>query len=368
MQTDAFFVPYVLVTGSHLNASHGETWKEITAAGISIDAQVPMPMIDDTSVSVATAMGQAIPALAQTLSDANLDGIVILGDRFEALSVATVAMLLNIPIVHLHGGELTAGAFDDSIRHAITKMAYLHLVSAEPYRRRIIQMGESPNRVMTVGATAIDNIATQEPMSLDAFNSSAGTALTMDFLLVTYHSETLADDLGISGARALASVLSEADQSILVTGSNADTGGRAISALFKDLADAHFRRIFFVDSLGMKRYLAAVRLCAALVGNSSSGIIEAPLLGAPTVNIGDRQKGRLRAPSVIDCAPDVASISTAITKAVSPVFRKICEAKDSPFGKPGATARIINALKNHALPKSPQKQFFDVSYSEKFDA
>jgi UDP-hydrolysing UDP-N-acetyl-D-glucosamine 2-epimerase len=271
-------------------------------------------------------------------------------------------MLARIPIAHIHGGELTEGAVDDAIRHAVTKMSHLHFAAAEPYRRRIVQMGESPERVFTVGALGVDNVKRVSPLDRRSFEAAIGMELRSPTFLVTYHPVTLNDAAETNGIDALfASLDSFSEGGIIFTRPNADVGGRAIAAAIDRYAAARPGRAVVFASLGQQRYLSALAHVDAVIGNSSSGLIEAPAAGVPTVNIGDRQKGRLRSPSVIDCAPDAASITKAIRQALTPEFRRTAKTATPAYGAGDAARRICETLATFPLDRLARKVFHDLA-------
>ena len=349
----------VIVSGMHLSPEFGETWKHIVQDGFEIDAKVEMLLSSDTAVGVVKSMGLGLLGFADALERLAPDVLVVLGDRFEALAVVQAALIMKVPVAHIHGGELTEGAYDDAIRHAISKMSILHFVAAEPYRQRVIQMGEDPARVFNVGAVGLDHIKRGEFMSLDALSLSLGFELSKPFMLVTYHPVTLAEeDPEQSFISLLDALESFPDHQIIITYPNADNGGRSIISLIEKYAAANSDRVLAVPSLGFKRYLSTVQHACVVVGNSSSGIIEVPSFGLPTVNIGSRQKGRLAAQTVIHCAPDSKAISEAISLALSKDFSSMCQQATNPYGQGDASQKIIQQLMN--FDGSTSKKFHDL--------
>lgn len=354
----------LLVSGSHLSERHGHTVDGIRADGFVIGAEVALPLEDDSRLGVTLAMGEAVSGLGRALDALRPDLLVLLGDRWECLACATAATLLHVPVAHIHGGETTEGAVDEQFRHAITKMARLHFTSCEQYRRRVIQMGEAPDTVFDVGALGVENVRTVKLMDRAALEADLDFAMGDRCLLVTYHPVTLAgDDLdqmesffeGLEGALAENKALTA-----VITGANADPGGSAIDARAARLHEKFPGRTLVAPSLGLVRYLSAMALCAAVVGNSSSGILEAPSFNVPTVNAGDRQKGRERANSVFDCAPDAESVASAIRYALSPEAGGIAKQARSPYEKQGTSRHIADRLKLGIKPGP--KPFFDVEY------
>lgn len=351
----------LVVTGAHLSALHGMTVKQIEADGFAIDARIELPLGDDTPLGVARALAATTAGVAASLARLKPDLLVLLGDRYEMLGAAQAAMLARIPIAHLHGGERTEGAIDEAIRHALTKMSHLHFVAAEAYRRRVIQLGEEPQRVFCVGATGLDNIAHLPLPTRSELEQELSFTLGSQCFLVTYHPLTLGDeDPALAFARVLRALEAFPQARIILTGVNADPGAAAIRLSAERWAETQGARVLLVSSLGQRRYLAAMREAAVVVGNSSSGLLEAPAMGVPTVNIGDRQRGRLAAPSVIQCADDQEAIRAAIEHTLTPAFRALAARRETPYGSPGAAERIAAVLANHPLEGILFKRFHDL--------
>lgn len=329
----------LVVSGTHLASSHGRTVSEIEYDGMPIAARVASVLDDDTSVGSSYSMALTLQGVASALDHLRPDIFVVLGDRYEALSAAAAAMMARIPIAHLHGGESTQGAIDDAIRHSITKLSHLHLVAAEPFRRTVLQLGEAPERVHVVGAPGLDNIRTMPLMDRKELGESLDWNTDSPFLLVTYHPVTLRADRDADELNAVIEALrAPRTPRALITAPNADPGNNAIRSQFQSLSADNPDRFLFVRNLGQVRYLSAMNHAAAVVGNSSSGLIEAPFLGTPTVNIGERQGGRLRAPSVIDCAAATEDIVSAIHAAID------MEACASSLYGDGRTAERVTHL------------------------
>ncbi len=349
----------VLVTGSHLSPQFGETFREIEADGFVISAKVPLPQ-GDTALDVARAVGAATSGLAEALDRLAPDIVVILGDRYEMLAAASAALILRIPVAHLHGGEVTEGAFDESIRHAITKMAHLHFTAAQPYARRVAQLGENPDHIYNVGMAGLDALERLPLMSRDELATSLGFTVDPHFFLITYHPVTLSTTSPVAAVSALLATLeSFPNHQLIITGVNADTGNGEITQAVRDFAASHAGRAHYVDSLGFKRYLSALKQADAVIGNSSSGLTEAPSFGTPSVNIGDRQKGRLRAASVIDCGETGPEIERAITRALDPDFMETARLAEPPYGRSGASEKIKNVLATVSLENIITKPFYD---------
>ena len=339
----------LVATGSHLSERHGRTVTEIESDGFPIAAIVDMELDGDRPADLTRAMGRALIGFADVLARLKPDIMVLLGDRYEVLAAAEAAMLARIPIAHIHGGEASEGQIDVAIRHALTRMAHYHFVAADPYRSRVIQMGEQPSNAFNVGAPGLDAILEPPPMSFDEAMASVGFQPRRPVLLVTYHPVTLQRGAA-EDARALLRALDEfPEASIIFTGTNADTDGDEIAHLVDAYVERHGDRCMQISSFGHARYVSVLRGADVVVGNSSSGIIEAPAVGTPTVNIGARQRGRLRAPSIVDCAPDVSSISSAIRAALKPEFQRLSEACETPYGKGGASKKIARHLETPSL-------------------
>jgi UDP-N-acetylglucosamine 2-epimerase (non-hydrolysing) len=348
----------IIVSGTHLSAAHGETWREIAADGFPIDARVDMRLDSDDAESAADSAALALSGTAQALTRLRPDVLVLLGDRYELLAAAQAAVLARVPIAHVHGGEATEGAIDESIRHAVTKLAYWHFPAAEPYAERIRQMGEASERVWNVGAPAMDNIAVLDPVPLAALEAFLSLSLRAPSFLLTYHPVTLAKDSGHAAMQALLTALDDIAGTVVITGANADPGAGAIRATLQAFAAANPARVVLVESLGARRYLSLMHHVDAVVGNSSSGLLEAPAVGVPSVDIGPRQQGRLRAPSVIHCGESAADIREALERALTPSHRAFAALRDTPYGKPGAARRIVDVLRTVEI-SSTAKPFVD---------
>lgn len=350
----------VIVSGAHLSPELGATWRQIQADGFQIDARVEMLLASDTAVGVTKSMGLGLIGFAEALDRLKPDVLVVLGDRYEALAVAQAAMIGRIPIAHIHGGEATEGLIDEAIRHSITKMSHLHFVAADEYRRRVIQLGEDPQHVWVVGAAGLDNIAKLPQMPKEQLESDLGLELKAPIFLVTYHPVTLCDEDSPLSMRSLLAVLDETGGTIIITGTNADTGGSVLRNEARDFAAARPSRVASVDSLGVVRYLSLMRYADVVVGNSSSGLLEAPAVGTPTVDIGERQSGRLQAPSVIHCSEAENDIRDAISCALTDEHRMIAAKCQTSYGTPGAAERITGVLATYQLEGILQKRFHDI--------
>ncbi|KLU62644.1 GDP/UDP-N,N'-diacetylbacillosamine 2-epimerase (hydrolyzing) [Peptococcaceae bacterium CEB3] len=322
IQADPDLELLLLVTGTHLSPEFGLTYREIERDGFTIADKVEMLLSADTPTAIAKSVGLATIGLAESYARLQPDIVVILGDRYEILAAAQAALFARIPLAHLHGGERTEGAMDEAIRHAVTKMAHLHFVAAEPYRRRVIQLGEDPARVFNVGAVGSDNIRRQRLRSRESLERELEFPLGKVNFLVTYHPVTLGRTDSASAMGELLAALDHFPEAqIIFTKPNSDTDGRVIGRMMESYAARQPERAKVFVSLGQVRYFSAVSQCAVVIGNSSSGLTEVPALGRPAVNLGERQKGRLRPASVIDCAEREEDIVRAITEALSPEFQ-----------------------------------------------
>ncbi len=351
----------VLVTGSHLSRRFGLTVEAVEADGFAIDARVDLGLDDDTPTGVAGSMARGLTGMTEALGRLRPDLVVLLGDRYEIMVAAQAAMLNRVPIAHLHGGEASEGAMDEVIRHAVTKMAHLHFAAAEPYRRRIIQMGETPEHVFTVGALALDGLAALPRQPRDQLEQRLELPAGAPFFLVTYHPATLGEgDPGAAVDRLAAALDAWPGHQVVITGVNADPGNESVAQAIERWRADRPGRVRTFGSLGHLLYGAAMREAAAVVGNSSSGIIEAPFLGVPTVNIGIRQQGRVRAASVIDCDESEAGIRAAVARALDPAFRAEAARQPYPFGTPGVAGRIARAVKAVRLDGLLIKRFHDL--------
>jgi len=349
----------LVVTGSHLSPSHGMTVNEIESDGFVPVAKLSIDLSDDSKLATVKAMADVTSQIAETLSSLAPDVIVLLGDRYEILATAQAALILGIPVAHIHGGEITSGAFDDSIRHAITKMSSLHFVAADEYARRVVQLGEQPSSVFNVGSLGVENALASKLLNKSDLSKALNVELESPILLVTYHPTT----------RSTMSVTEEIDQvlsalenfsycTIIFTGVNADPGNAEVSTRIAKFVQRDTRLRSLHASLGQNKYLSLLNLCDAVIGNSSSGIIEAPAFGKPTVNIGNRQDGRLRASSIIDVGVAKQEIQTAIETALSPTWRERCAKTVSSYKSSNTAQLIADTLKNAEL--NLHKTFFDI--------
>jgi len=361
LQADAEFTLQVIATGAHLSPEFGLTAREIEGDGIRIDRSVEMLLSSDTAVGIAKSMGLGMIGFADALNELQPDLVIVLGDRFELLSVVAAALVARIPVAHLHGGEATEGAFDESIRHAITKMSHLHFVAAEPYRRRVVQLGEDPARVFTVGGLGLDNIRRVPLLPRAELEQALDFSFGRRSLMITFHPATLDSASSATQMSELLTALDAlADMQLLFTMPNADTESRALIALIEDFVASHANARAYT-SLGTQKYLSCIAQVDGVLGNSSSGLLEVPSFHKGTINIGDRQGGRLKAASVIDCEPTTASIAAALHTLYSPAFQASLASVVNPYGTGGASAEIVRILRTLPLDGLIKKTFHDLS-------
>ncbi len=353
----------ILATNMHLLKRYGYTVDEIRAAGFSVDAEVRMPDTDDNPSSKVKAMADCMQGCAHAFETLSPDMLIILGDRYEMLAVAVSATMFKIPIAHIAGGEISEGAIDDSIRHAITKLSALHFTETEEYRERVIQMGEQPCNTVNAGALGVWNIMHQSLIGNDALSHAIDFPIGFrDTFLVTYHPATL-DSIDCSARiEALLKALDHfPDYKVLITYPNNDAGSEQIIGAIHRYEKRHPQRVKVVKSLGMMRYLSMLQFAAAVIGNSSSGIIEVPSTGIPTVDIGSRQKGRISAPSVIHCGDTEKEIIEAISKAISEDYIAMAEKRINPYYKSDTVDIIINKIMSADLKQIIKKKFHDTA-------
>lgn len=355
LQQDPEVELQLLVSAMHLSPEFGMTYQQIETDGFTITEKVEMLLSSDSAVGTAKSIGLGVLGFADALERMKPDVLVVLGDRFEALAVTQAAMILRIPIAHIHGGEITEGAYDDAIRHAITKLSLLHFTSTEAHRNRVIQLGEHPSRVFNVGAVGLDHLQRSKMFSLAELSASLNFKLEQPYFLVTYHPVTLASEPAKASFENLLKALDAFPQhQIILTYPNADDGGREIIPLLEAYAKQQPSRVLAIPSLGQKRYLSAVKHAAAVVGNSSSGIIEVPSFKVPTVNIGERQRGRLAAESVFSCPSNTAAIIETLQLGLKSDLTQVV----NPYGKGKASEAILKQLK--AADLSVVKTFYDL--------
>jgi len=360
IEADSELELQLVVTGSHLLEEFGATYKEILE-DFKIDKKVQIPLNSDSAVDISKAMGATQSSFAEAFDELKPDLLVVLGDRYEIFSVVSAAMIANIAVAHLHGGEITEGAYDEYMRHSITKMSHLHFCATEEYRLRIIQLGEHPSRVFNVGGLGIDNIKKLDLLSKDEFEKSIDFKLNKKNILLTFHPETLSN---ISVSSQFEHVLNVVDTledtNIIFTKANADTGGKIINEMIQKYVDANKEKSVVFASLGQIRYLSALRYVDAVVGNSSSGLLEVPSFKIATINIGDRQKGRLQAKSIINTTFEEESISDAFDKVYLTEFQDTLRDVINPYGDGGASKKIKDTIKSFNLDGILKKSFYDL--------
>lgn len=354
---------YLIVSGMHLSPEFGMTYKEIEEDGFEINAKVEMLLSSDSPAGISKSIGLGVIGFADEFQRADLDMLILLGDRYEALSAAISAMVMRIPIAHLHGGELTEGAIDEGIRHSITKMSYLHFTSTEQYRSRVIQLGENPERVFYVGALGVENIKKINLMTKEELEKSIHFEIDENTVVVTYHPVTLENNTVEEQFLNLLKVLDRNPKiRMIFTKANADTNGRIVNELIDKYVAQNSERACAFMSLGQKRYLSALKYCRIVIGNSSSGIIEAPSFGKPIINIGDRQKGRICADSVINCGYTQQEIQQAMETALTEEFENKARNCRNPYEKENTAANIISVIKDYLLNDKIKlkKGFYDI--------
>ncbi len=351
----------VIATGMHLSPEFGLTYREIEKDGFRIDLKVEMLLSSDTPVGIAKSMGLCSVGFADAFQELNPDLIVILGDRFELFSAVSVAMVSRIPVAHLHGGEATEGLIDESIRHSITKMSHLHFVAAEEYKKRVIQLGEQPDRVFNVGGLGIDNILKLRLLDRTELENSIKFKLGSKNLLITFHPVTLENSTSAQQMGELLSALNKLDNTNLIfTMPNSDTDGRVLFKIIEEYVSSNIKSVV-ITSLGQLRYLSCLKHVDGVIGNSSSGLLEVPTFKIGTINIGDRQRGRLKAISVIDCEPNEPSISSAIKMLYSADYQNGLTTVKNPYGCGGASESIVNILNDVSLDGLLKKRFYNLN-------
>lgn len=361
IKSDGELILQVIVTGAHLSQIYGSTFQEIIDNGFQIDCSVDMALEDDTPIGISKSMSKALTGFTENYLRLKPSLVVLLGDRYEIFMAAVAATLAGIPIAHIHGGELTEGAIDDSLRHSVTKMSQLHFTSTEEYRKRVIQLGEQPDKVFNVGALGVENIKRMQLMLKDELEEQIDFKIDERTLLATFHPVTLEKNTAEEQFEQLLKALdSIEDITVIFTKANADTNGRIINSLIDEYVKAHPEKSTAFFSMGQRKYLSAMNYCGAVIGNSSSGIIEAPSLNVPTVNIGDRQKGRIQADSVINCQPVASEIIKSIEIALK--CRTLKSQTVNPYEGKNTHNEIVDIIKhqmnNNGL--SLKKQFYDL--------
>lgn len=358
--TDKDLELQLIVTGMHLSPEFGLTYKEIEKE-FKIDKTIEMLLSSDTNIGISKSMGLAQISFSEAYEELTPDIVVVLGDRYEIFSAISAAMIAKLPIAHLHGGETTEGAFDEAIRHSITKMSHLHFTATNEYKNRVIQLGENPNRVFNVGGMGIENIKRLKLLSFDEFEKSIDFKLNKKNILVTFHPVTLENSTAKEQFQKLLNAIDKLeDTNIIFTKANSDTDGRVINSMIDEYVGKNCKKSVCFTSLGQLRYLSALQFVDAMVGNSSSGLAEAPSFKIGTINIGDRQKGRIKASSVIDCEANETSIQKAFSKLYSKEFQETLKNTVNPYGDGCASKKIIEVIKSVDLENILKKSFYDL--------
>lgn len=361
IQADIELQLQVIATNMHLSPEFGLTYKDIERDGFRIDKKVQMLLSSDTANATTKSVGLATIGFADAYEDLQPDLIVVLGDRFEILAAVSAALFYKIPVAHLHGGEITEGAYDDCIRHAITKMSHLHFTSTEAYRQRVIQLGEQPERVFYVGAIGVENTKRILLLAKKELEDSIHFSLGDKSMLVTYHPVTLENHTVASQCQNLLDALDEfPDYKVIFTLPNSDTDGRILIRMIQDYVSVHPDRCMSIPSLGLKRYLSALRYVDAVVGNSSSGIIEVPSFRIPTLDIGDRQKGRIASDSVVHCGTDKREIVDGLSIVLSLEQKDKAKRCLNPYDKENTTQVILDVIKHYPLDNLVHKSFYNI--------
>jgi len=349
----------IIATGMHLSLEFGNTYQQIENDGFTIDNKVDIELTSDSEIGISRSMGLGMIGFANALDGLKPDLCVVLGDRFEIFSAVSAAMIAKIPVAHLHGGEVTEGAFDEAMRHSITKMSHLHFVASKEYKNRVIQLGEQPSRVFNVGGLGVDNINKLKLLSRVEFEKAINFSLGEKNIIVTFHPVTLENSTaGIQFKELLNSLDGLKNTKIIFTKANSDTDGKIINSMIEDYVAKHSNAISFT-SMGQLNYLSALQFVDAVVGNSSSGLLEAPSFKIGTINIGDRQKGRIKATSVISCLPNKNSINNTFKELYSKQFQSVVGKAENPYGEGGASKRIIRIIKDISLDDIIKKSFYD---------
>jgi GDP/UDP-N,N'-diacetylbacillosamine 2-epimerase (hydrolysing) len=360
IKDDSELTLQVIATGMHLSPEFGLTYRDIEQDGFQINRKVEMLTSSDTPVGIAKSMGLGMICFADVLNELRPDLIVVLGDRFEIFTAVSAALVARIPVAHIHGGETTEGAFDEALRHSITKMSHLHFVAAEEYRQRVIQLGEQPERVFLVGGLGIDNIKRLEILNRAELEAALDFKLGQKNLLITFHPVTLETATNADQMAELLAVLAELkDTQLIFTMPNADTGGRTLTGMVEQFVAQHANARAYT-SLGQLLYLSCIAHVDGVVGNSSSGLAEAPSFRKGTINIGDRQRGRLQAASVISCEPTQRNIAATLKKLYSSNFQASLRKVRNPYGEGGASEKVVKTIKYYAIDGIAKKVFYDL--------
>lgn len=362
--SDNYFKVQLCVTGMHLSPEFGLTYRQIEDDGFKIEKKIEMLLSSDTSVGISKSIGLGIIGFADVFEELKPDIILVLGDRFEIFAAVTAAMIAKIPVAHCHGGEATEGLIDEPIRHSITKMSHLHFTATEEYRNRVIQIGETPENVFNVGALGIENINKLKLHSKEDFEKAIDFKLSELNFLVTFHPVTLENATAEKQFGNLLAVIDNYPNAhIIFTKPNADNDGRVIINMIDTYVQKNSGRAVSFISLGQLLYLSALKYVDLVIGNSSSGLLEVPSFQKATINIGDRQRGRIQAESVINCEADTKAIKSAVEAALSKDFKRKLQTVTSPFGNGNSSVEIIKALKNVSLDNIIKKKFHNIPLS-----
>ena len=360
IDTDPNLTLQIIATGSHLSKDFGLTYQEIENDGFKIDCKIEIQKHSDSPPDIAETMGRGISGCGRAFEELQPDLIVLLGDRYEILAAAAAALVAKIPVAHIHGGEVTAGAFDDALRHSITKMSHIHFVATEKSRKRVIQLGEDPNSVFLVGGLGVDAIKNIELLKREELENKLGIKFLNKNLLVTFHPETLGSQAPEKQFEELLDALDFfEDTSLIFTMPNADTGGKKITKMIEEFVETH-SNAYFYKSLGQQKYLSVIAQVDGVIGNSSSGLLEVPTFKKGTINIGNRQLGREQSLSVINCKPLMESIKLALEQLYSIDFGLIVSESINPYGEGGASLRILSIIQELSLVEITKKTFYDL--------
>jgi len=362
IESDKDFELQLIVTGMHLSKEFGSTYKEIEK-DFKIKKKIAIQVSSDADIEISKSMGLAQISFAETFEEIKPDVVVILGDRYEIFSAATASMMARIPIAHIHGGESTEGVIDEAIRHSLSKMSHLHFTATEEYKNRVIQLGEHPNRVFNIGGMGIENINRLKLLSKDEFEKSINFKLNKKNLLITFHPVTLEKKTSQVHFQELLDAIDELeDTNYIFTKANSDSDGKIINKMIDKYVSKNMHRSVAFSSLGQLRYLSSMCHVDAIIGNSSSGITEAPSFKIGTINIGERQKGRIKASSVIDCSPHQESIKNALEYLYSNKFQTLLKKTENPYGKGNSSKKVVKVLKTKLDENLLKKSFYNLNF------
>ena len=363
IKVDQSYQLQLLITGAHLSPEFGMTVNQVLEDDYDVVEKVEMLLSSDTATGIVKSMGLGMIGYADAFERLKPDALIILGDRYEMLAVASAAVLFKIPVIHLHGGEITEGAYDDAIRHAITKLSSLHFTSTEEYKNRVIQMGEQPLNVFNVGAIGLDNVIDLPLHNRSKIESELGISFKKYNYQVTFHPETLGGTSAAEQFRILLNVMEKQSESFFViTKANADTGGRIINQMIDEFVVKNPEIAIAFSSLGNLRFLSLVKICDAMVGNSSSGIIEAPSLHTATINIGDRQKGRIQADSILSCETNEEAITNCFNKIKDTKFTEMIKLVSNPYGAGNTSKKILDVISKIDFSQLKPKTFYNIKH------